>query len=76
MKARNGMTPVHPGEILKDELDDLGLSIDDLSQALGVGAERISAIVDGERNVSADTALRLSRLFGTTPALWRNLQQS
>ncbi len=76
MNARNGMRPVHPGKILRDELDGLGLSASALSKALGVPANRVTAILNGERGVSADTALRLARYFGTTPQLWLNLQKT
>ena len=76
MSVRNGMTPVHPGEILRDELDEVGLSANALAQALGVPVNRITMILNGQRGVSADTALRLARYFGTTPQLWMNLQKS
>ena len=75
MSVANGMRPVHPGEILKDELDELGLSTNALANAL-VPTSRITAILNGQRGVTADTALRLARYFGTTPQLWLNLQQS
>jgi addiction module HigA family antidote len=65
----------HPGEILQEEfLKPLGLSANALSLALRVPANRIGAILKGERGVSADTALRLARFFGTTPEFWINLQ--
>ena len=73
---RNGMRPVHPGEILREELDTIGLSPNALSQALGVPVNRITMILNGQRGVSADTALRLARYFGTTPQLWLNLQKT
>ena len=76
MNVRNGMTPVHPGKILRNELDELGLSANALAQALGVPVNRITMILNGQRGVSADTALRLARYFGTTPQLWMNLQKS
>ena len=76
MSVRNGMSPVHPGEILRDELDELGLSANALAKALGVPVNRITMILNGQRGVSADTALRLARYFGTTPQLWMNLQKS
>jgi len=77
MKSKNGMRPIHPGEILREEyLVPLDMSANALAQALGVPANRISAIVAGERGVTADTALRLARAFGTTPEFWLNLQQS
>ena len=76
MNVRNGMRPVHPGEILRDELDTLELSANALSKELGVPVNRITMILNGKRGVSADTALRLARYFGTTPQLWLNLQKS
>jgi len=76
MNAKNGMSPVHPGEILRDALDALGLSAQALSRTLGVPANRVATILNGRRGVSADTALRLARYFGTTPQLWLNLQKT
>ena len=76
MNAKNGMKPVHPGEVLRDELDELGLSANALSKALGVPVNRVTMILNGQRGVSADTALRLARYFGTTPQLWLNLQKT
>lgn len=76
MTVRNGMRPVHPGEILADELGELGLSANALANALCVPTNRITAILKGQRGVTADTALRLSRYFGTTPQLWLNLQKT
>ena len=76
MSVQNGMRPVHPGEILRGELDELGLSANALSKALGVPVNRITMILNGQRGMSADTALRLARYFGTTPQLWLNLQKT
>ena len=76
MNAKNGMRPVHPGEILREELDELGLSANAVSKALGVPVNRVTMILNGQRGVSADTALRLARYFGTTPQLWLNLQKT
>ena len=76
MNARNGMKPVHPGEILRDELDEWGLSANALSKALGVPVNRVKMILKGQRGVSADTVRRLARYFGTTPQLWLNLQKT
>ena len=76
MGAKNGMRAVHPGEVLRDELDELGLSANALSKALGVPVNRVTMILNGQRGVSADTALRLARYFGTTPQLWMNLQKT
>ena len=70
------MKPVHPGEVLRDELDEPGLSVNTLSKALGVPVSRVTMILNGQRGVSADTALRLGRHFGTMPQLWLNLQMT
>jgi addiction module HigA family antidote len=65
----------HPGEMLSEEfLKPLGMSVHALAMALRVPATRIGAIVKGERSVTADTALRLARFFGTSPEFWINLQ--
>jgi addiction module HigA family antidote len=66
--------PIHPGEILAEDLDDVGVSQAELARALGVPRSRISAIVRGERPITADTALRLSRYFGTSEGYWINMQ--
>ena len=76
MKRRSGMQPVHPGEILREEMEELELSARALAEALNVPANRVSSIVNGTRGITADTALRLSRYLGTTPELWMNLQKS
>jgi addiction module HigA family antidote len=79
-KSRNTTTkaakiaPVHPGEILKETLEDLDMSMNQLAQALRVPANRISGIVSGERAVTGETALRLARYFGTTPGYWIGMQ--
>ncbi len=65
----------HPGEILREEfLAPLGMSANALARELRVPPNRITAIVNGTRSVTADTALRLARYFGTTPEFWINLQ--
>ena len=76
MNATSGMRAVHPGEVLREELDEIGLSANALSKALGVPVNRVTMILNGQRGVSADTALRLARYFGTTPQLWLNLQKT
>ena len=76
MNANNNMRPVHPGEILVEELRELSLSANALARALGVPTNRITTILKGQRGITADTALRLSRYFGTTPQLWMNLQKT
>jgi addiction module HigA family antidote len=67
----------HPGEVLREEyLIPLKLSARALASALGVPANRVTEIVRGERDVSADTAIRLGRYFGTDPRFWLNLQSA
>lgn len=69
-------TPIHPGEILADELEELQMSAAQLARTLSVPANRISQIVASKRAVTADTALRLARYFGTSPDFWMNLQKT
>jgi antitoxin HigA-1 len=72
---KNGMRPVHPGEILREEyLKPLGMSANALANRLHVPASRINDIVLERRGVSADTALRLTRCFGGDAQTWLNLQ--
>jgi addiction module HigA family antidote len=72
---KNGMRPVHPGEILREEfLVPLGLSANALAKALNVPAPRINDIVRERRGISADTAMRLARHFGGDARSWLNLQ--
>ncbi len=74
---KNGMRPIHPGEILKEEfLVPYGLSVNALAKRLGVPASRINDIVLGRRGVTTDTALRLARCFGGDARSWLNLQQA
>jgi addiction module HigA family antidote len=68
------IAPVHPGEILADDLEELGISQAQLARALGVPRSRINQIVLGRRSIEADTALRLARFFGTSDRYWLNLQ--
>lgn len=73
--TRENIPPVHPGEVLlEDFLRPLGISQYRLAKALRVYPRRVNEIVHGKRAVSADTALRLARYFGTTAELWMNLQ--
>jgi len=77
MNQKNRMRPIHPGEVLREEfLRPMDLSANRLAQAIGVPANRITEIVAEKRNVTADTALRLSAALGTTPEFWLNLQKS
>lgn len=68
-------TPIHPGEILADELEELGITGDDLADNIHVPPIRISQILTGRISITADIALRLGRWFGTGPRIWLNLQQ-
>ncbi len=73
--AGRKLAPVHPGEILMEEfLKPMGMSQYRLARRLAVPARRINEIVHGQRAISADTALRLSRLLGTSERFWMNLQ--
>lgn len=70
------MFEVHPGTILKEELEARGLSGNALALALRINSGRVSEILGGKRGVSADTALRLGRYFGNDPQFWLGLQTS
>ena len=75
MRTQRKLAPVHPGEILLEEfMQPLGLSQTRLGRDLGVSPRRINEIVHGKRSITADTALRLSRYFGTSAAFWLGLQ--
>ena len=74
---KNGMRPIHPGEILQEEfLVPLGMTATALARALHMTPARVSAIVRQKRGISAETALRLSRYFGGDAQSWLNLQQA
>jgi antitoxin HigA-1 len=68
-------SPIHPGEHLAEELGTLGLSAAEFARQIDVPANRITSIVNGQRSISADTALRLAHWFGTSPEFWLNLQK-
>jgi len=68
------LAPVHPGELLKETLANLGLSMNRVAEEIGVPANRIGAIVAGTRSITGESALRLARYFGTTPEYWMNMQ--
>lgn len=69
------IAPIHPGEVLLEEfLGPLGVTQHRLAVAIGVSPRRINEIVHGKRRISADTALRMARFFGTTERFWMNLQ--
>jgi antitoxin HigA-1 len=67
-------TPIHPGEHLKEELEALNMSAAELARQLDVPTNRITAILNGRRGITGDTALRLSHFFGTSAEFWLNLQ--
>lgn len=68
--------PIHPGEILADELDFIGINAGELAEKIGVPKNRMYQIIKGNRSISADTALRLGKFFGTGARIWLNLQKS
>tara|TARA_R110000868_G_scaffold144960_4_gene364504 strand:+ start:21397 stop:21702 length:306 start_codon:yes stop_codon:yes gene_type:complete len=73
----NNMRPIHPGEILQDELDMLdNMSSNRFAKHLAVPTNRITHILNGTRSITADTALRLATFFGTQPEFWLNLQNA
>ena len=75
MANRDRLPPIHPGEILREEfLSPLGMAANELALALRVPATRINDIVNEKRGITADTALRLARYFGTTAEMWAGLQ--
>ena len=77
MAKNDLLPPIHPGEILREEfLGPLGMSAHQLALALRVPATRINDIINERRGITADTALRLSRYFGTTSRFWMNMQAS
>jgi antitoxin HigA-1 len=69
-----GRTAIHPGEHLAEQLEALAMSAAELSRQLGVPTNRITAILNGQRAITGDTALRLGHFFGNSPQFWLNLQ--
>jgi addiction module HigA family antidote len=69
-------SPIHPGLILGEELEEIGISAAELARQLKIPANRITQIIAGRRNITADTALRLGKWFGTSAVFWLNLQKS
>jgi addiction module HigA family antidote len=67
-------TPIHPGEHLAEELKELGISAAEMARQIDVPVNRVTGIINGQRGVTADTALRLGHWFGTSPEFWLNLQ--
>lgn len=77
--VKNGMRPVHPGEILLEEFmkgPDPGINANTLAKAIEVPANRITAIIKGQRSITGDTAVRLAAFFNTTAEFWMNLQKT
>lgn len=70
----NGLPPIHPGEFLKEALEELGFSQAHFSRAIGVSAMRISHVINGSRPVTAELALLFGRAFNQSPQYWLNLQ--
>lgn len=73
-EPREGRPPIHPGEILADELSEIGITPTELARQLEVPANRITQIVRGKRAITGDTALRLGHWFSMNPQFWLNLQ--
>ena len=73
-KGEKKLQPIHPGRILLEDMKDEEISINGLAQAIRVPANRISLIVNGKRGITADTAARLGRYFGTSAQYWLNIQ--
>jgi addiction module HigA family antidote len=68
------LPPIHPGEHLKEFMDDFGLTMNQLAKALRVSPNRVTAIIHGTRGITAETAMRLARYFETSVQMWMNLQ--
>lgn len=73
---KSGMDPVHPGLLLREELDELGLSASALASAIDVPADRVAEILGAECGINADIAMRLGRYFNTSARFWLNVQQT
>ena len=69
-----GVTAIHPGEHLAEELNEIGMSAAELARKLDVPTNRITGILNGQRAITGDTALRLANFFGTSAEFWLNLQ--
>lgn len=68
------LTPIHPGRLLAEDLADMGISVNRLARDTRMPLSRASDLVNGKRAITAETALRLARFFGTSPEYWLNLQ--
>lgn len=74
MAIENKMRPVHPGEYLAEEIEGSDLTVESLAATLGTNSDELRAVVNGERGIDAELALRLSRYFGTSAKIWMDLQ--
>jgi len=74
MAKTTKLRPIHPGELLRDELEERNVSLNGLALSLRIPMNSISAIVNGKRSITADTALRFARYFGTSAQMWMTLQ--
>jgi len=72
----NKIRPIHPGEVLSEELDSRGLTRAEFAHALHVPPRRVSAILNGQRPITADTALRLARFFDSSAEMWMAMQHA
>lgn len=72
----NNMPPLHPGELLREDLDECGLTPQQMASALCVSSDHLMALLDGQCALNADLALRLARYFGTSAEYWLNLQSA
>jgi addiction module HigA family antidote len=75
-KPCNGLDAIHPGEFVRETLEELGLNQAAFAEALGVSAMRVSLLLRGDRPVTAELALRLGRALGQSPQYWLNLQMT
>ncbi len=76
MTSKSGLPPIHPGEFLKEALEELGTSQAEFARAIGVSPMRISHVINGTRPVTAELALLFGQAFGQSPQYWLNLQAS
>jgi addiction module HigA family antidote len=73
---QHGTAPIHPGEILADELQEIGVTPTELARQISVPANRVTQIIHGRRGITGDTALRLGHCFGMSAQFWLNLQSA
>ena len=74
MNPKNNLPPIHPGEFLKEIIDELGISQAEFARTVGLSAMRVSHVIKGQRPVTAEMALLFGKAFGQTPQYWINLQ--